>query len=176
MCFISRLWALALKSVNKWSQVLRQNSLHLFRGRGEEQNSFETRIHSSRICIICYSIRQGLGCILACNWQAVCIPACTGQGVCVSQHALGRGCVSQKTLGRGCVYPSMHWIWGICPGGCLPGGVSAQGGLIGGSAQCMLGYSPPPCEQNDRHLWKHNLAATTLWTAIRRHGLKLILR
>ena len=40
---------------------------------------------------------------------------------------------------------------GVCPGGCLP--------------QCMLGCTPP-CEQNDRCLWKHNLAATTLRTVI----------
>ena len=39
------------------------------------------------------------------------IPACPGQGGCVS---------------------SMHWAAGVCPGGCLPRGLSAQGCLHGG--------------------------------------------
>ena len=67
-----------------------------------------------------------------------------------------------------------------CPGGvCLPGGVSAQGGVHlprglstcqGVSARgclpaggvCLPGslHLPPPW--TDRHLWKHNLSATTV--------------
>ena len=72
--------------------------------------------------------------------------------------------------------------------GCLPRGVSTQGGLSRGvSAQggvCTVGgYMPrgclprdvsaqgvsarPPCEQNHRQVLKHYLAATTLWTLIK---------
>ena len=52
---------------------------------------------------------------------------------------------------RGCCLPE-----GVLPGGCLPGGVSALG--VCPSAW----WDTPPCEQNDRCLWKHNLASTTL--------------
>ena len=48
---------------------------------------------------------------------------------------------------------------GVCLGGVCPGG-SAQGG----SAPVQAGIHPLPCEQNDRRLWKHNLAATALRT------------
>ena len=47
---------------------------------------------------------------------------------CVSQNALGRGCVSQHAL-RGCL-PRGVFVQGVsaqdgvCPGGCLPGGVA----------------------------------------------------
>ena len=52
-------------------------------------------------------------------------------------------------------------LGGLPSGGCLPGGVCARG--------CL---PPPwrdtlPCEQNHRRLWKHNLTATMLRTAIR---------
>ena len=62
-------------------------------------------------------------------------PVATGVG-----GGMGGGvvCVSQHALKRGAVYP----------GGCLPRG---KGCLSGGSAQCILGYTPPP-EQNDRRL------------------------
>ena len=56
---------------------------------------------------------------------------------------------------------------GVCLGGCLPrgiclGGVSARGCLPRGCV--CLGVclpDPPPCGKNDRHVWKHNLSATT---------------
>ena len=68
-----------------------------------------------------------------------CIPACTGQGVCIP-----------ACTGHGGVYPSMHWAGGVCLGECLLGG--------------CLPHTPPPCGLNDRRLWKHYLAATTLRT------------
>ena len=105
--------------------------------------------------------------------QGGCIPACTGQGG---------------------VYPSMHWAGGVFPGGCLPREVSALRGCLPGgclprgclprevsalgelsAGGCLPGgvcpsacsdTPPPPRERNYRHLWKHNLAATTLWTVI----------
>ena len=64
-----------------------------------------------------------------------------------------------------------HWGgWGVCPGGVCPGGweVSARG--VGGvcpggvSAQGGVCQTPPPRGQNDRHLYKHHLSATTLRT------------
>ena len=53
-------------------------------------------------------------------------------------------------------------LGGVCPGGCLPGG-SAQGEYLpkGG---CLA--DTPLCGQNDRRLWKHYLATTTLRTVI----------
>ena len=48
---------------------------------------------------------------------------------------------------------------GVCPGGgCLPRRGCLPRGCL---AQCMLGYIPPPPEQNDRRLSKHSLSATT---------------
>ena len=88
-----------------------------------------------------------------------CIPACTGQGVYPSKHWPGvypsmhwaRGCLARGVH----VYPSMHWAggWGYLPrGGVCPvhAGIDAH----------------TPYEQNDRHMWKHNLAATMLRTVI----------
>ena len=47
------------------------------------------------------------------------------------------------------------------PGGCIPA-CTGQGGIC----PVHAGIHPTPCEQNDRRLWKHNLAATTLRTVI----------
>ena len=50
---------------------------------------------------------------------------------------------------------------GVCPGVCLPrlwGGVSAT--------HTHTHRHTLTCEQNHRRLWKHNLAATTLWTVM----------
>ena len=101
-----------------------------------------TRKHSSRMRTVrCSGCRGGGG-----------IPACTGQGGCVSQHALGRGMCIPACTGQERVSACGCLPRGVCPGGCLP-------------------YTPqaaptPPCEQNDRCLWKHNFAATTLQTVI----------
>ena len=78
-----------------------------------------------------------------------CIPV--GRLLTVSQHAMCRGvypsmhwaavgCVSKHALGRGC----LHWgvsaqELGVCPGLCLPRGVSAWG----------CGRTPP--RQDQRH-------------------------
>ena len=35
--------------------------------------------------------------------------------------------------------------------------------------QGMLGYHPPPCEQNHRRLWKYNIAPTSLRAVIKRY-------
>ena len=105
-------------------------------------------MHSSRMCTIRCS-GCGWGVYPSMQWAGGCIPACTGWGV----------------------YPSMHWAGGVYQGGvslggsawgCLPrGGVCPEGG----SAQkgCLpRGCLPQPPRQNERRLWKHNLAATTL--------------
>ena len=63
---------------------------------------------------------------------------------------------------------------GVCPGMCLSRGsvfpgVSAQGVCVcqGGCLPgCVCVCQTPPCEQNDRCLWKHYLAATTLLSVI----------
>ena len=82
-----------------------------------------------------------------------CVPsAAVAAGGSVSQHALGKGVCIQACTGQG---------------GCLPVRVSAQGGFL--TSSCWLGYTPPPCEQNDRNLWKRNLAATTLRTVTTLH-------
>ena len=74
----------------------------------------------------------------------------TARLLTVSQHALGRGCVSQHALGRRCLPRRGVSVQegGICPGGgWLPGG-------------CL------PCELNDRQVYKHYLAATSLRAVI----------
>ena len=51
-------------------------------------------------------------------------------------------------------------------GGCLPGGgVSAFGACLPGEGLSAQGgvSQTPPCGQNDRPLWKHNLSATTVF-------------
>ena len=60
---------------------------------------------------------------------------------------------------------SGHWgrlPRGVSARGCLPRGVSAQGV----AAPVHAGIHTPPCEQNDRRLWKHNLSATKLRAVI----------
>ena len=75
------------------------------------------------------------------NWEGgVCIPACTGQGGVAACGVSATPPWTELSVG---VCPE-----GVCPGGCLP-------------------HIPRPCEQNNRHLWKHNLAATTLRTVIK---------
>ena len=93
------------------------------------------------------------------HWAGGCIPACIGQGVYPSMHA-GQGgvCPGGGLPRRVCV----------CPGGYLPRGVSAWGGFAQGggvSAQGNQRQTPPP-EQNDRHVLKHFLAATSLRAVI----------
>ena len=118
--------------------------------------------------------------------ESVYIPACTGQG-----------CVYPSMHWPEGVYPSMHWAggvsaWGCVPRGCIPactgqgvclpgvvypGGCLPRGCLLGVSALgrgCLPVVSAPvhagihtPHEQNHRHLWKHNLAATTLRMVIK---------
>ena len=83
--------------------------------------------------------------------------------VCPQGWMHGRG----GMCGRRCAWPPCHARppRGVCPGGCLsrecllrgrclPGGVSLPGGV------CLSS----PCGQNDRHMKKHDLAATTLHT------------
>ena len=47
-----------------------------------------------------------------------------------------------------------------CGGGPWEGALPAKGGDVCPGDVCL----PPPCEQNDRHVLKHYLAATTLHT------------
>ena len=85
-----------------------------------------------------------------------CIPACTGWGV--SQHALGRGCI-----------PACTRQAGVCPWWVSDWGVSAQEGVcLRGVSAAPPRQTPAPCERNHRHLWNHNLAATT---QLRKNGL-----
>ena len=68
-----------------------------------------------------------------------------------NKNAFQVGCVPSAALAI-----SGGWLPGGLPrGGGLPGGCLPQGGVC---------HTPPPCEQNHRRLWKHNLAATTLRT------------
>ena len=67
----------------------------------------------------------------------------------ISQHALCWGGVCSWGLLRGEV---------SAPRGCLLLGVSAPRGVV---SQHVLRQTPP-CEQNHTHLWKHNLALTSL--------------
>ena len=111
----------------------------------QKRKQCQTRMHSSRMRTVRCNDRRGGVCPGVClpREVSVClggvcqgdIPACTGQGG-VSQHALDRG--------------------SVCPGGVCPGG---GGGCL---PKCTLGYTPP--EQNDRCLWKNNLALTTFGT------------
>ena len=62
---------------------------------------------------------------------------------------------SSRLLGEGVSAQGVYvWSGGVCPGGrgCLPRGL------------CLS--DTPPHEQNDRHLWKHYLALTTLRTVV----------
>ena len=106
-------------------------------------NKIKTRMHSSRMRTVhCSSRLLGGGCLPGTGVSR-------GVGVC-------RGCLPR----------------GVCPGGMLRG-VCAQGGCLlrdvcpMGVCQgvCTQGVShPSPCEQNDRCLWKHYLAAISLRT------------
>ena len=48
-------------------------------------------------------------------------------------------------------------------GGCRPG-VCARGGVCPGVVVCTRHHIP--CEQNNRHVWEHYFAATTLLTVV----------
>ena len=118
-----------------------------------------------------------LGCLLGQGVPAWPGGACLAGGVC-----LARGCLpEQGGLPRGVPEQGGVCPWGclprvgvsargVCPGGCLPGqGVSAQGSVClprdvsawpGGGVSAQGDTSP--CGQNGRHLWKHNLSATTV--------------
>ena len=90
------------------------------------------------------------------------------------QQCITVGCVPSTAVavGGGC----LHWggclpggclpRWGVCPGGrgCLSWGVSARGLSAWGGLCPSACWDTHPCEQSDRHLWKHNLAATMLRT------------
>ena len=128
-------------------------------------------MHSSRIhtvrCSSCLlgrgvSAREGVG-------------GLHGRGVCPG--CLPRGCLPGGCLPGRCVLGGVWWQMsaqkGVCPGGVHSGGcvcqvVSAWGCLPTGClprGEClpMVGVCQTPLyEQNDRHLWKHYLAATTL--------------
>ena len=72
------------------------------------------------------------------------------------------------------VSPSMHCAGGrvsaraVClsSGACLPGGLSAQGEVSAQGGCLPGGMAAPPCEQNDRQVLKHYLAATSLRAVI----------
>ena len=70
----------------------------------------------------------------------------------------------------------MHWLGGVCPRGCLPGGLYPSIHWVGRGwvypsmhwpggclLQCKLGYTPTPMDRVlDTRLWKHYLSTTTL--------------
>ena len=75
---------------------------------------------------------------------------------CVPSAAVAAGACIPACTGQSGVYPSMHLAGGVVCSwvGVSRWGVSAQG-------ECL---PHTPCAQNDRCLWKHYLAATTLQT------------
>ena len=89
----------------------------------------------------------------------------------VSQHVLCReGCVSRHALGRG-LYPSMHWAGGVYPsmhwaGGCLPGGVSAKGGVYPGGVCPGGDCHTHPVDRMTDDCENITFSATTLRTVI----------
>ena len=90
-----------------------------------------------------------------------CVPSAA---VAVCWGCLRRGCLPRGFLPRG-----------VCPrrGVCLGVWGSAQGGgglQKGGVYPSMHWSRHPPCEQNDRQVWKLYLAATSLRT-VRRGSL-----
>ena len=142
-----------LRTIHESRKTNRYSQLEVF--------TLKTRMHSSRMRTVRCSGHRGR--------------------VCVSQHALGRGVSAQGVSAQGV---SAQGRCGVCPRGCLPGGVWPGGCLPMGRGDlargrvwpggclprgvsarrvCPVGYTPP-CKQNDRRLWKHNLATTTLGT------------
>ena len=97
-----------------------------------------------------------------------CIPHSSGMRT--ARLLTGRGgCLSWAVVCPG---------WTVCQGGCLPEGVSAQGGggvSSWGSVQGGLPHPPsgpeadtPLSPWTGRHLWKHNLRKLHLWAVIKR--------
>ena len=97
---------------------------------------------------------------------------CPG-GLCLGVSVQGGFCLGVSVQGGLC-------LGGFCPegfclgvsrgvsgGGVSVQGVSVQGVSVWGGGLCLrifsLTVTPSPREQNHRHLWKHNLAATSLW-------------
>ena len=119
---------------------------------GSKHNT-KTRMHSSRMRTVRCSSRLlggGVsgpgGCLPA---RGVCLSggsACQGVSACHGVYACHGGVCQEGGLGLGCL-----------PGGSLPRRVC--GGCL----------ANPPCEQNNRRLWKHYLSTTTLRTVIITH-------
>ena len=87
-------------------------------------------------------------------WGVVCPGGVSAQGGVCWGGCLPRGCLPGGCLPRGV----------SAQGRCLLGGVSAGGVCLGVFAQGGVCHTPSRCGQNDRHLWKHYLATTTLRT------------
>ena len=98
---------------------------------------------------ICSSITRD-GCFTACRNTFSTLWQRTRQQILLQQECIPVGCVPSAAVAVGGGSASVY-----------PGGVSAQ----------VHAGIRPPCEQNDRRLWKHNLAATTLWTVIMKRKL-----
>ena len=101
---------------------------------------------------------------------------CLG-GVCPGRWCLPGGvCLGGVCLGGVCLEGCLPG--GVCPGGVCLGvvslGVLPWGGVCPGGcvSQHALGQTHPPRGQNDRHLWKYYLAATTLRTVITSKSVK----
>ena len=167
-----------LKAMNRVSQS-RYNSVNFifnFNFRHYSHYLIKTRMHSSRMRTVRCSGHGGEVYPSMHSAGGFVYPSMHWAGVCVSQHPLGRGVCIPACTGQGGVWPGgvSAWGWDVCPGGCvfpegcLPGGGGVclgVGGVCPGEGCLPSGVSvtpPSPCEQNDRHLWKHNLAATTL--------------
>ena len=61
---------------------------------------------------------------------------------------------------------------GVCPGG--RGVVCPEGrGYLPRGGDCPGGLPDTPCRQNDRRLWKHYLATTTLQTVTKKHSSQI---
>ena len=123
------------------------------------RDSYETRIHSSKMCSVCCSsclLRVSAGGVS--TQEGVCPGRMYAQGVCT--HGMCAQGVSAKEVSAKEACLPRGWV-------SVQGGLSAQGGVCPEGVYAQGGvYQTPPCEQNDRCWSKHYLAATTLRTVI----------
>ena len=126
--------------------------------KGDRKKTFASleAVHTKRLQII--------WCLVSNFYGIGSVEYSASQKILLEQECIPVGCIPSAAVavGGGGVWPGGCVCPGdVCPGRCLTGGSVWPGGCL---PQCMLGYTPPHCEQNHRSLWKHNLAATMLRT------------